>query len=109
MGNIPGLKNLCNPAEFYLVVSVIALVAMAFQNYGNNQLYCIGLYSCDTPNVMMVFILKLLYVLFWTWILNILCRGGAPGLAWFLVLIPYILLFIFIAMFMVKSPTAIRL
>lgn len=100
--NIPGLKNLCTPAYVYLVISVIALIMMAFQNLGNNGLYCIGYYSCNVSSVFMIFVLKLLYIIFWTWVLNILCRGGAPGLAWFFVLLPYVLMFILIGMLLMR-------
>ena len=100
--NIPGLKNLCTPAYVYLVISVIALIIMGFQNLGNNGLYCVGYYSCNVSSVFMIFILKLLYIVFWTWVLNILCRGGAPGLAWFFVLLPYVLMFILIGMLLMR-------
>jgi hypothetical protein len=100
--NIPGLKNICTPAYVYLVISVIALIIMAFQNLGNNGVYCIGLYSCNTTSIFMIFVLKLLYIVFWTWVLNIICRGGAPGLAWFFVLLPYILMFIFIGILFIR-------
>ena len=96
--NIPGLKNLCTPAYVYLVISIIALIIMAYQNLGNVNMYCIGSYNCNVSSVFMIFILKALYVLFWTWVLNVICRGGAPGLAWFFVLMPYILMFILIGM-----------
>lgn len=96
--NIPGLKNICTPAYVYLVISTIALIIMAFQNLGNVNMYCIGSYSCNVSSVFMIFVLKALYILFWTWVLNVICRGGAPGLAWFFVLMPYILMFILIGM-----------
>jgi hypothetical protein len=94
--DIPSLVNLCTPAYVYLVISLIALFVMAFQNLGNDGLYCVGSYSCNVSSVFMIFVLKLLYIVFWTWVLNILCRGGGTGLAWFFVLLPYILMFIFI-------------
>jgi hypothetical protein len=100
--NIPGLKNICTPAYVYLVISIVALVLMAFQNVGNDGLYCIGSHSCNTTSVLMIFVLKLLYIVFWTWVLNIICRGGASGLAWFFVLLPYILMFIFIGMLFIR-------
>ena len=101
--NIPGLKNMCTPAYVYLVISAIALIVMYFQNLGNDNMYCIGSYSCNVSSVTMIFILKALYILFWTWVLNIICRGGAPGLAWFFVLLPYILMFIFIGMLFMQT------
>jgi hypothetical protein len=101
--NIPGLKNLCTPAYVYLVISVIALIIMAFQNLGNNGVYCIGSYNCNVSSVFMIFVLKLLYIVFWAWVLNIICRGGAPGLAWFFVLLPYVLMFILIGMLFLQK------
>lgn len=101
--NIPGLKNLCTPAYVYLVISVIAIIIMAFQNIGGNGLYCIGSYSCNVTSIFSIFAFKLLYVVFWTWVLNILCRGGAPGVAWFFVLLPYILMFIVIGMLLMNK------
>lgn len=101
--NIPGLKNMCTPAYVYLVVSTIALIVMVFQNFGNNDIYCIGSYKCNVSSVFMIFLLKVLYILFWTWVLNVICRGGAPGLAWFFVLMPYVLMFIFIGMLLMNK------
>jgi len=48
----------------------------------------------------MIFAIKLIYVLFWTWLLNIICRGGATAFAWLLVLLPFIMLFLVLAMMM---------
>jgi hypothetical protein len=101
MAGILGFKTLCLPAKVYLIISTIALIVIGFQNYGNSNIYCLGMYSCNTSNISLIFILKTLYVLFWTWVLNIICRGGAPGVSWFLVLLPYILFFILIALLMI--------
>ena len=40
---------------------------------------------------------KLLYILFWTWILNLMCKAGATEIAWFLVLLPLIIFFLLIS------------
>ena len=98
---IAGLRNLCTPSYVYLVVSMIFIFIMFIQNYGNVNTYCLGSYSCDVPNTTIIFIIKIVYVLFWTWILNLICRAGAPGFAWFLVLLPIVLFFTLIAMFMI--------
>ncbi len=95
-----GLKNLCTPAYVYLVISSIALVVMFLQNVGNSNVYCLGTYSCEVSNTAMIFAIKLLYVLFWTWLLNIICRGGATAFAWVLVLMPFIILFLLLALMM---------
>lgn len=88
---IAGLKNLCTPSYVYLVLSTIALVIMAIQNYGNINVYCLGSYSCVVSSTLLIFLIKIVYVLFWTWILNLMCRAGATTFSWFLVLFPFIL------------------
>jgi hypothetical protein len=97
---IVGLRNLCAPAYLYLIISVIALIIMALQNVGNVNLYCLGSYSCSVTNTMLIFLIKAVYIVFWTWILNLICRAGATNLAWFLVLLPFILMFVFLALIM---------
>lgn len=96
--NIVGIRRLCTPAYVYLVISMIAIVVMGYQNYHNVDVYCIGNYSCSNTNITLIFVIKIFYVLFWTWILNIICSAGATNVAWFLVLFPFILFFILISL-----------
>jgi len=98
---IIGLKQICPPAAFYLTISLIALFVMAIQNFGNIDIYCVGQYSCSVPNTWLIFILKLLYIVIWTWILNIICKNGYTWLSWVLVLLPIIIFFILILSLMV--------
>jgi hypothetical protein len=102
MAIIPGIKKLCTPALVYFIISVISIIVMAFQNYGNTDLYCLGMYSCNVTSVGIIFVLKIIYVLFWTWVLNIICRNGYENVSWFLVLFPYILLFVLLGLLMIK-------
>lgn len=97
---IVGLRRLCTPAYVYLVISVIAIVIMFIQNFGNTNTYCLGSYSCDVNNTFMIFSLKIVYVLFWTWILNLICSAGGTPIAWFLLLLPFLLFFILISLMM---------
>jgi hypothetical protein len=39
-------------------------------------------------------LVNILFTLFWTWVLNRLCSAGYIRVSWFLVLFPYLLLFI---------------
>jgi len=96
------LKDLCTPAMIYFVVSIIALVIMLLYNLGNNRKYNVGFYSFNVPNTILIFLLKLIYILFWTWILNLICKDGHSGISWFLVLFPYILFFIIIGLAMLS-------
>lgn len=106
-GVLPEMK-LCNPAYFYLVISVISLVIMTMQNVNSSSMYCVGEYSCPVPNKAIVFIIKVLYIVFWTWLLNLICKSGAPIVSWILVLLPFVLMFFLIATFILyngRSPS----
>ena len=104
---IVGLKNLCAPSYVYLVISIIGLVVMAIQNYGNFSVYCLGSYTCNVSSTGLVFIIKLLYILFWTWILNLICRAGATHIAWILVVLPFLLFFVLLSLLMISNASAI--
>lgn len=97
---VAGLKNLCAPSKLYLGISVVFMIIVLLQNYSNVNTYCLGSYSCNVSSTALIFIVKVIYILFWTWILNLICQAGAPGLAWFLVLVPFILLFVFLSLMM---------
>ncbi len=97
------LKDLCTPSLLYFVISMISLTVVLLQNLGNTGRYSLGSFSCRVPSTIMVFIVKVLYILFWTWILNLICKDGYTNIAWFLVLLPFILLFIIIGMIMINQ------
>jgi hypothetical protein len=96
------LKELCTPAVIYFVISMVSLVMILLQNLGNSNSYNVGSFSCRVPNTAMVFIVKLIYVLFWTYVLNLICKDGHTGLSWLLVLLPWILLFVIIGLLMLN-------
>jgi hypothetical protein len=100
---LDGLRKLCNPAFVYLALSVAAVLFIAFQNLGNTKTYCVGLFECEVSNTLVVFLFKAIYILFWTFILNVLCKGGYKNIAWFLVLLPFILFFILIGWFLLNN------
>lgn len=102
---VKGLRNLCTPSYIYLVVSVIALVVMMYQNMGNVDKYCLGSYTCNVSSTALIFVIKAIYILFWTWVLNLICKAGAPGVAWFVLLLPIILLFVLLAGMMFYENT----
>jgi len=96
------LKELCTPALVYFIISMVALAIVFLQNIGNSNSYHLGSFSCRVPNTMVVFIVKVIYVLFWTWILNLICKDGHTGISWLLVLLPFILLFVIIGLLMLN-------
>ena len=107
--SIVGLRNLCTPAFVYLAISMIIVAIMYYQNYNNVDVYCLGSHQCDTLNTQMIFIVKILYIVFWTWILNIMCKNGSTNFAWLLVLLPFVLLFIMLGMFILSSVPTLKL
>ena len=96
-------KSLCTPASIYLFINVIIFVSIAVQNFGNTTKYCVGQYRCQVPNTFSMFLFKALYILFWTFVLNAICKAGYKEVSWFMVLLPIILLFIIIGMVILNS------
>ena len=96
------MKGLCTPAALYFAISMIALALVLFQNLGNTNSYHVGAFSCRVPNTAAVFVAKFLYILFWTYILNLICKDGHMGLSWLLVLLPWILLFVMMGILMLN-------
>ena len=68
-------SKLCTPAKIYFAIAVIASIIALFN----------GL------SIISVF-LKLVFAFIWTYILAWICDKGFKGLAWFLVLLPYIVI-----------------
>lgn len=96
------LKELCSPAALYFIISMIGLVMVIIQNLGNTNSYHVGNFSCRVPNTLFVFVVKFIYILFWTYILNLICKDGHVGISWLLVLLPWILLFVIMGMLMLN-------
>ncbi len=97
------IQALCNPAMFYLVISGISFLFILFQNLNNPNEYCVGSMKCNTKNKGVVFIGKVLYILLWTWLLDLMCKGGYTNVAWFILFFPFILFFILLALFILMS------
>ena len=90
--SIIGLRNLCTPAILYLAISLFTMLMMFYNNIMNIDVYCLGDFSCKLNiSIYTIFIIKLVVVLFWTWILNIICQNGYTYVSWFLVLLPFII------------------
>jgi hypothetical protein len=96
------LFSLCTPATIYFVISLIGLILLGIGNLGNDDRLCIGSYSCNVGNNTIIFVLNAIYILFWTFVLDLMCKNGYGSLSWFVLLLPFILAFMFLAMVMVK-------
>ncbi len=66
--------NLCAPAFVYLILSIIAIASM---------------FSMEMSLLTIAF--KVIFVILWTFILNLICQKGYVAVSWILVVLPYIL------------------
>lgn len=87
--------KLCTPSRVYLAISLFSIMVILLENVIDTGRYCLGGYSCklDYSN-MMVFALKLVYVAVFTVVLDSLCKNKYTKLAWGLLLLPYVLMFV---------------
>jgi hypothetical protein len=97
------LRKLCSPALLYFVISMIGFIMILIQNLGNTKKYTIGSFTVNVTSTFFVFIFKFLYIIFWTWILNLLCKSGFSVLSWLFVLFPFILFFVLLGLFLIKK------
>jgi hypothetical protein len=99
------IKGLCKPAKFYLYLSIAGIVMSIIQNMRkfDNSNYKCGSFSVNVPSVMLIFAFKIVYILFWTYVLNLLCKDNNVRLAWLLVLFPIILLFVILGMLLLTG------
>jgi hypothetical protein len=97
------LSKLCKPAYLYFILSMFVIVFTGIQNLGNVDRYCMGEYSCQVPNTFAIFIGQLLYIVFWTWVLNLICKAGYAEISWLLVLFPFILFFVLVGILFIEA------
>ena len=91
-----GLINLCTPAYVYLVLSIILLIVMFCQNmYNGVNVFCLGSQQCNIKDSTNIYLIKIVLIIFWTWVLNIICKEVTPTISWLLILFPFVVFFIF--------------
>lgn len=98
------LNNLCTPSMVYFLISLVALIFLGIQNLtGNDNTLCIGSFHCNVGNKMLVLLLNAIYILFWTFIFDLMCKAGYGELSWFIVFIPILLFFLFLGLIIYQS------
>ena len=100
---LESIRKLCSPAYVYLVISVVSIVLMMIQNAGSSNTYCVGMFECEAKNIPLIFVMKFLYVAFWTFVLDSICKAGHKRIAWFILLLPIIMFFTIIGLGMVMA------
>ncbi len=96
------LKHLCMPSFLYFSVSFVILLILAFSNINDKSLLCVGNYHCNVGNNLVIFLINAIYILFWTFILDLLCKNGWNDLSWFIFLLPFILSFLLYVLLFIK-------
>jgi len=106
------IKSLCTPAQIYFFLSMFSILAIMSQNAMQSRIYRIGAYSVPTPFTNIVtFLMKIISIVIWTYILKYLCDHGFMGVAWFLVLLPIVFMFVVIGAVMLvltENKKAVR-
>jgi hypothetical protein len=95
-------SKLCPPAKFYFLISSVSFILMLLQNIGSNGRFNLGIYSCPHSHTGVILILNALYIVAWTWILNLICTINKT-LTWVIVLFPFIMLFIALGAVMIRG------
>lgn len=88
------LKSICTPALIYFAISMFIFIGLVIQNLGTETFFCVGPYECYSENKTTIFLVKFLYILFVTWLLDTFCRAGYGMLSWLLVILPILLMFV---------------
>jgi hypothetical protein len=97
------VKHLCTPAVLYLGLSLMTIFIMLFQNLGDKNVYCLGRFNVKCKHKWSVFAVKILYIMLFTLLLQFLCERGYMNVSWFIVLFPYLLMFLLLGIFMILS------
>jgi hypothetical protein len=89
------LKQLCLPSLIYFIIAILGFFISLIQTLLNKSgRYCVAFFSCKVPSLFVIFASKFIYILIWTWILNLLCKDGYTDIAWFLLVFPFVIFFI---------------
>lgn len=96
------IRDLCAPSMLYFIVSIIMLIVAILTNLGHNNKLVLGSYSMSVVNTTLIFVVKLIFILLWTWILNLICKDGHEVISWILVFLPFIAMFLCILAMMVN-------
>lgn len=89
------LNELCTPSLLYFIISIFGLFFIGLSNINSPDKLCIGSYKCNVGNNTIIILLNAIYILFWTFILDLLCKNGWGDLSWFIFLLPFILIILF--------------
>jgi hypothetical protein len=82
-----------------ILIDLPIFIQTLFQDFSLVVAIVVGL--CGSKFIA-AFIVKLIYILFWSWVLNLICKDGHTGISWLLVLFPFILLFVMMGLLIIN-------
>ena len=85
------LNKLCMPAYLYFVISIVFFICALVVNIAETTQYKLGTMVFSGVNTALIFVLKLVFILIVTWVLNFVCCAGYTNVAWVLFFLPYII------------------
>jgi hypothetical protein len=104
--------NICTPAQIYLIVSFILMVLSYFGmnaisqqitlNQANNA-FLQSLNFTYQKDTRTSYVVQAVFIVLWTWVLSYLCRKGFSNLSWFLVLLPWVLMFLAFFVYIIET------
>ena len=104
--------KLCTPAQIYLIVSVVMLVLSYFGLSAISQQ--LNMHQSSSPLLQTLnftyqkdsrtsYVVQGVFILLWTWVLSYICRKGYTSLSWFLVLLPWVLMFLAFFVYIIET------
>lgn len=104
--------KLCPPAQIYLIVSVIMLVLSYFGLSAISQQ--LEMHQSSSPLLQSLnftyqkdsrtsYVVQGVLIILWTWLLSYFCRNGYTSLSWFLVLLPWLLMFMAFFVYVINT------
>jgi hypothetical protein len=104
--------KLCPPAQIYLVVSVIMMVLSYFGLSAISQQ--LEMHQSGSPLLQSLnftyqkdsrtsYVVQGVLIILWTWLLSYFCRNGYTSLSWFLVLLPWVLMFMAFFVYVINT------
>jgi len=95
------IRALCTPAKIYFILSVLFILAVSVTSFfhegviGTTSRYGMSALGINSMEAFIIAtLIKLAFVLIWTYILQELCKNGYKNLSWFLILLPFLGVFI---------------
>jgi hypothetical protein len=108
--------KICTPAQIYLIVSFILMVLSYFGlsaisqqitlNQANNS-FLQSLNFTYQKDTRTSYVVQAVFIVLWTWVLSYLCKKGFSNLSWFLVLLPWILMFLAFFVYIIETVKSI--